>query len=228
VPDHATPQEVAAFLEAEGVGLIDTTTDYRWEQYKVDLPFGESVGDVKIVPIEIDDETALISHIAAAFNNGRGKIWPGTYTGLMRGGDLWMSDSPDEISDHYPAIEMAETLGGRVLINGLGLGMVAKAALALPNVEHVDVVELDEDVIKLVGPHYECDRLTIHHADAFTIEWPSDARWDVVWHDIWLPISPDNLPEIARPKGKYAERAEWQGAWSEDLIYDRWPRHAPA
>lgn len=215
-------EKADAVLAEFGLTWEDLASDFRWRDYQVDLPFGEQVGNAKIVPIEIDNITALASHMMAKMNGGRGRIWPGVYTGLMVGDDLWMSDTPDEITDHYPAIDEAAKVGGRVLINGLGLGVVTQAMLSLDNVEHVDVVEYDEQVIELVGPHYECDRLTIHHADAYVIEWPSDARWNVVWHDIWLPISPDNLPGIRRLYDKYLHRADWQGAWSEDLIYARW------
>ena len=212
-------------IDEDGLTAV-LNDDQEWRKYQVNLPVGSRVGAVEIVQFEVDEATALGSIMRAALNDGRGRVWPGVYTGLTLDGDLWMSDTPDEIDDHMPMIHEAEKRGGRVLVNGLGLGMVIKALLDLPQVEHVDVVELNKDVIDLVGPHYASERCTIHHANAFEVKWPEGAHWTAVWSDIWLPISPDNLPEIARLKAKYADMADWHGLWSEDLIYSRWPELA--
>jgi hypothetical protein len=142
----------------------------------------------------------------------------GVYTRLVVNGALWMSDTPAEQRDHWEPVYQAQQRGGRVLVMGLGLGLVVKQFLAMPNVEHVDVVEINPDVIALVGPHYACDRLTIHEADAYAIKWPVGTRWSVVWHDIWLNLCEDNLAEIARLKRSYGRRADWQGAWGQGEI----------
>ena len=91
-----------------------------------------------------------------------------------------MSDTPDEMRDHSYAISEAESRGGHVLINGLGLGMVVAAILdaeaqcpechQYPHhyedtcehvagkpripfaVDKVTVIEISPDVIALVGP----------------------------------------------------------------------------
>lgn len=134
---------------------------------------------------------------------------------------LWMSDTDAEKADHYPAVAQIEkTRASRVLINGLGIGMVLSAALSYRHVKHVDVVEYDERVIKLVGPHYEKDpRVTIHHADAYeqTGNWHRGARWDVVWSDIWEEIDADNLPGMDRLHAFYRRRSQWHGSWARDL-----------
>jgi spermidine synthase len=111
--------------------------------------------------------------------------------------------------------------GGRVLIHGLGLGMIVKFALAQANVTHVDVVELERDVINLVGRHYEDERLTIHHGDAMKYEWPPEAGWSVVWHDIWGDFQPGNLEEMDFLHRRFAARCEWQGSWSQDHLLAR-------
>lgn len=145
---------------------------------------------------------------------------PGTYTKLVIDGELWMSDTPAEYYDHSEAvrrIQKPETK--RVLINGLGIGMVVKAAVDSPHVEHIDVVELDKRVIELIGPHYSADpRVTIHHADAYTIQWPKGMRWDVVWHDIWVELNTDNLDQMATLHRRYGRRAAWQGSWGKEFL----------
>lgn len=145
---------------------------------------------------------------------------PGTYTGLLRNGAVWMSDVPDEKRQHATALWQARERGGRCLVHGLGLGMVVKAMLDLPQVEHVDVVEIDPDVIALCGPAFEAygDRVTIHQGDALTFKWPPGTRWSVVWHDIWRDIREDNLPEYARLNRSFGQRADWQGAWAHEEI----------
>ena len=73
----------------------------------------------------------------------------GTYTRLRhseRG--IVMSDIPHEMLDHREPVSHAR---GHCLINGLGLGMVLAAVLKQPDVTDVTVIEVDRDVIDLVG-----------------------------------------------------------------------------
>jgi hypothetical protein len=192
--------------------------------YKVAVPEGVS-GDVRIERFEIPRHS--IENVRMAFD-GRGAT-PGTYTRLMVGRHLWMSDTNAEWRDHLEAVHQIRARGGRVLINGLGLGMVVKAALAVDTVTRVDVVENSEDVIKLVGPTYEADpRVKIFHGDAFEMSkvWIKNSHWTVAWHDIWRNMSEDNLPEMASLKRSYGRRVDWQGAWGQDTIL--WRRRAAA
>ena len=140
---------------------------------------------------------------------------PGTYTRLIHEGalDPIMSDTPSEIRDHIEPLLEAKRRGGRILMNGLGLGVVLKGFLSYPNVTHVDVVEIDADVIKLVAPSYPDPRVKIYNADALTINWPPGLRWSVVWHDIWPSICSDNLPEMTKLHRKYGHKCDWQGSW---------------
>jgi hypothetical protein len=181
---------------------------------KVDIPEGVS-GTVSVRRFEVTEEAAKLERLRSIIG-GRGRGVPaGWYTGLFRNGGLWMSDTPDEMMDHWSVCREIERRGGRVLIMGMGIGMLVKYALSLPNVEHVDVVEIDPDVIALVGPTYAGERCTIHEADAYEVKWPVGTRWDVVWHDVWQNVCGDNAPEMTRLKRSYARRADWQGCWVE-------------
>lgn len=131
-----------------------------------------------------------------------------------------MSDTPAEINEHQHAFMYA---GGRVLIHGLGLGVLVSALLAAPHVDHIDVVEIDPDVIALIGPYYTHDpRVHIHQGDCLRMDWSPEIEWDYVWHDIWSDISWKNLdPELAEHGISYgmlfdtfADRAGTQGAWA--------------
>jgi hypothetical protein len=142
-------------------------------------------------------------------------IAPGTYTRLMRGGSVVMSDTPAEQRDH---IGFAIKARGHVLINGLGIGMCLGAALKKPEVTKATVVEIDPDVIELVGPHYMKDpRVEIINASAFDYEPPKGVRYGAVWHDIWDDICTDNLPEMHKLHRKYGRRADWQGSWGREI-----------
>lgn len=196
-----------------------------WEQFKVGekLTDGESgIWRVKHFHIEEDDPRRLL-YVA----EGRDSGW-GDFVSLgFKEDDHWhpmMTDTKVEIWGHYEAIDaIAWSSTKRVLINGLGLGMVLNAALQYDHVEHIDVVDNSWDVIKLVAPAYTADpRVHVHHADAFNVQWPRNTRWNVVWHDIWPTISSSNLPEMTRLKRKYQNRCDWQAAWEEDKC--RWLR----
>jgi len=185
-----------------------------FDKYKVNVPEGTS-GKWKVERFTVPEHD--VQALMYALNGGR-PIPPGTYTRLIRekAFDPMMSDTPAEVQDHLEFIGIAR---GRCLLNGLGLGMVLKAIAAKPEVTHIDVVEKERDVINLVWPTYQDgDRITLHHADAYTIEWPQGTTWDCAWHDIWGELCTDNLSEIAKLKRKYARKVGWQKAWVEDWL----------
>lgn len=147
---------------------------------------------------------------------------PGTYTRLLLGRTVVMSDTPDEMRDHYEAVRKAT---GNVLIAGLGLGMVLQAVLDKPDVKHVRVIEKSKDVIALVAPTYVekyGNRLTIVNADIFEWSPPKCAivagGYDCAWFDIWNNLCTDNLAEMTRLKRRYGRWAKWKGCWGEDLL----------
>ena len=200
--------------------------DYRLAMRMSDsLPAGES-GEWKVEHFTVSEDDARMERLRAAFSGGRG-VPAGNYVGLKRGGRIWMSDTPDEMGDHAGCYYEASRRGGRWLVMGLGLGMIVQGLLALENVEHVDVVELDADVIALVSPAFQdaidAGRLSIHQGDAFAITWPKDTpRWSGVWADVWPDLCTDNLSEMATIRRKYGQRrAEWCDCWGRDLLLYR-------
>lgn len=145
---------------------------------------------------------------------------PGRYTKLTRNGKLWMSDTPAERRDHAQAVTHAT---GRVLVFGLGLGLVIEAMLRKPDVTSIRVIEIDPDVIRCVRPHLEWlghyardyQRVEIIEADAMTYTPKRFEKYDAVWADIWADICGDNLPEIKKLRRRWRDRAGWFGAWAE-------------
>ncbi len=106
---------------------------------------------------------------------------------------------------------------GKVLVNGLGLGVLLKALLDKGDITEVTVIENSEDVINLVAETYlSDDRVSIIHADAFEWKPPKGKRYDFVWHDIWDYICADNLPDMHKLHRKYGRRTSHQESWCRD------------
>lgn len=181
-------------------------------ELKVDVPEGNS-GDWEVRKIIVTEEQSKLDMLRGLFNY-HGRYTPaGAYTQLLRGKTIVMSDTPNEIDDHWGIIHHAK---GEVLINGLGLGVVLKGILSKPEVTKVTVIELSEDVIKLVGAYYKSqygEKLEIINANALTWKPPKGKRYGAVWHDIWDTICSDNLPDMHKLHRKYARIAGWQGSW---------------
>jgi hypothetical protein len=192
-----------------------------WEPYKVTVPEGEA-GCTVVERFTIADAHNLTNMRLAM--SGMRTVPEGTWARIYSGGTLWMSDTPSEIIDHMEPIKKAEKIGGRVLVNGLGIGVVLQAVLRASAVERVDVVEIAADVIALVAPHYEQMarelgvELVIHEADALTIQWPRGTTFDVAWHDIWPGICTDNIETMGTLHRKYGRRARWQGSWRRESV----------
>lgn len=142
----------------------------------------------------------------------------GVYTRLTYRGRVIMSDTPDELRDLAPVLRRGR---GRVLVHGLGLGCVIRALLAKREVEHIDVVEQSADVIALTARYYAGDRCTVHQGDAFNYAWPDNARWDVVWNDIWPDLRDENLAEMDRLHRRFQGRCRWQGSWGREFLLDQ-------
>lgn len=151
---------------------------------------------------------------------------PGRYTRLSRASTVYMTDGHEEWWSQRHAIEEACRRGGRVLISGLGLGVVIESMFLTSDsqVEHITVLEASADVIRLVAPHLQSrygEKLQILHADAF--EWlpPPGIRYSVAWHDIWPnPYQESNAPEMDRLEERYAPYCDWQGVWARDFIVE--------
>ncbi len=116
-------------------------------------------------------------------------VHTGKHTCLMhdeRG--MVMSNEDYEI---HAAARFAATATGCVVVLGLGLGLVVRMLLARAEVSRIAVVEIDNEVIDLVGDTFQADRrVTIREGDAFSSQCVrkhrrkySDAT--AIWADIW-------------------------------------------
>ena len=184
---------------------------------EVDVNDGIS-GAWRVESFEVSEKEAEFATMRAMFSFSSRPIQAGKYKRLMRNHTVVMSNTPCEISDHLSFIYVAKRYGGRILINGLGLGVCLKAILESDKVGRVTVIEKSQDVINLVGPTFGGDiRVEIINSDAFSYKPPKGIRYSAVWHDIWDNICADNLPEMHKLHRKYGRRCDWQGSWAREL-----------
>lgn len=142
-----------------------------------------------------DEQTALCRVTEATMHLGNGEVV--------------MDDSLIELRRHLPIWLAAR---GRVLVTGLGLGCVVRGLLASQDVEHIDVVEIDETILDHVGSEFSGnERVMLHHGNALTCKMPA-RRWDFAWHDIWCEGSGLQLLHV-KLLARYQKRCTRQGAW---------------
>ena len=133
-----------------------------------------------------------IKRMTPCMSGWRGRVGWDSYTVLWRWteatihlgpGEVVMEDSIVELRQHLPIWLRGR---GRVLITGLGLGCVVRGLLANPDVEHIDVIEIDRGILDVIGPEFADEaRVNLIHGDA--LEHPVNGeRWDFAWHDIWV------------------------------------------
>jgi len=126
------------------------------------------------------------------------------------GGYTIMDDSDSEIMRHMAAILTAK---GRVLKTGLGFGCFVRACLLKPEVERIDVVEIDAEIIEHFGAEFVGNpRVTIHHADAFEFQL-TGKRWDLAWHDIYCDGNEGLQSLHVKLIKRYLKHCDRQGAW---------------
>ena len=182
-------------------------------------------GEAKLDYVTVSKELARFENMKNAWTPG-GTIYdvePGTYARLIVGDTLLMTDTPMERRTNTAFLRRAN---GRVLVAGLGLGMVLHGILAKPEVTHATVLEISQDVIDLIAPSLEKyrKRLTLIHAAALAWKLPKGETWDTIYFDIWPTVTEDNLEDVARLSRRFARRlnranpSAWMGAWMADHL----------
>lgn len=187
-------------------------TSYQFGQ----VPFVEAAaGPWQLAPFEVSESEARFHNMRCAMRRQRVlMISAGRYMRLEhahRG--VVMSNTPMEVMTNREAYRDAR---GKVLVNGLGMGMLLEGLIRKKEVESIRVVEVDRDVIDLVGGRFATNpKIEIVHADAFEYRPARGEVFDYVWHDIWDDFCLDNLPSMKKLVARYRKpRALAQGVWS--------------
>ena len=111
---------------------------------------------------------------------------PFSYLALTEGNNIWMSLNPNEIETMKPFIDKGN---GNVLVLGLGMGYVPFMMSLNPDVEHITIVEKDQNIINLFNnllfPHFiNKNKITIIKDDA--IKYVSkNNKYDYIFADLW-------------------------------------------
>lgn len=187
------------------------------------LPEGR-IGEAEVQRLVIGKKEAEYTRLRAAITGGRdAAIQEGTYTRLFVDGVLMMSDTQMERNSNLDIVQMAR---GKVLIAGLGLGMVLIPLAAKAEVYTITVVEKSLDVIRLVTPHIrkalgkEC-KLDVVQGDIF--QWkPFDGMtWDTIYFDIWPNLSTDTLKEMGKLHRRFKQYLDpngWMDSWRRNQL----------
>lgn len=194
----------------------------EWERFKVPFVHEGERGGLKVERFSVSEEDSEFDRMRSMISFGsRGRFClPGTYTRLRQRGTIWMSDTRDEILDH----RFLMRCHGSVLVHGLGLGVALNILIQNPNVEKIEVVEINEDVVELVWPWFKkrdgSEKVEeIRIADALDYDIPRGTRYDFAWHDIWPTICGDNWESMKRLHRRFARRVTVeQDSWQRDRV----------
>jgi len=104
-------------------------------------------------------------------------------TSLMVGKQTWMVDDP---MHWYGMQDLAKAASGKVLVAGLGLGLVIHGLEENEAVTAVDVVEIDEDVVGLISPMIEMGKTSIINEDFWLYLYRTEETYETCILDIWV------------------------------------------
>lgn len=175
----------------------------------------------KIVPAGEHGAARVVHDTPSDFERLRAS-WDGMplyaqkYTRLFIGNEVWMTDAEFECYSNQKIVIRAY---GDVLVAGLGLGLILGPMLAMEDISSVTVLEKSPDVIALVGPWYQSEKLTIIEANVH--EWtPPKKAYNFVYFDIWPNVpNSDQRAEISTLKKRYRSSLKPGGrtaAWCEE------------
>lgn len=195
----------------------------------------EDIDDINIRVIEIDKwETPVTHYPEIEFGSARirrGKYEKGLYHnyGVM-GYEYFLIDKPIDITSleimgedgiwntwmvddipHFWSMQLYATNSyGKVLVAGLGLGMIVGELLKNVDVDSITVVEINKDVIDLISPLLsliECDsecgydnRLKIINEDFYKFINETNEKFDRIIIDLWVSGSEEETEKLLNEK----------------------------
>lgn len=175
------------------------------ELYGDKLPLKK--GNVIITERVVSKEEASFENLRHTMHgNSYLKVTPGKYTLLMIDRNIVMSDTDMERESNLKIIEKAN---GKVLIGGLGIGMVLHNIVSKPEVTSVDVVEINKNLLELVSPFFKHEKVNIIEGDIFNFNC-NGTKYDTIYFDVWNDICTDNLDEIKKLHNKFKHKLNRQ------------------
>ena len=182
-------------MAMSGSGILPVC---NWHTTAGKLP-EQSRGSFKIVKRHIEEDKQLdmngiFGYQSVYFccpDNAINVLYDGDKDPASDPGGVWMSDSPYE---YYGMAQLAaRARPGKVLVGGLGLGILANMLANREDIDGVTVVELSDEVIHMVKPHLH-PKVKVVHGD-FLGEMSKLERqgiqFDTVVSDIYKSCGPE-------------------------------------
>ena len=184
----------------------------------------QEVGNIKIKQEFIDKDRLKFNRLRDSINgrNNHMDVEEFTVTQLIVGWDVMMSDTTMEMVTNS---EFMRRANGRVLIAGLGLGIVVHIIQDLKAVDEIVIIEKSKDIIDMVTKEMKFnDKVKIINDDIFEWQPKRGEKFDTMWFDIWPNICSDNYPEMKELNKKFGRRLnkdnpnKWKGHWKYDHV----------
>lgn len=179
----------------------------------------ESIGIATISKFKFEHKKDPLFNLRAIRDGGDFMVNDGKYVRLHVDGVLMMSDTDMEKRSNREFVQKAN---GKVLIAGLGIGLILPPILEKENVSSVIVIEKYADVITLVGDKFKNKKLSIINADIF--EYKPEEKFDTIYFDIWSNICEDNLQEIRLLHNRFKNKLNrsnpdcWMNSWMKEFL----------
>ena len=137
---------------------------------------------------------------------------------------VWMTDMPEELEQIAGVIHDMEPVG-RVLVGGLGLGLLPTSIRAAPFADSITVVEKSPDVIKLCRP----TGVRVVCADIAEFLASSREPFDTYYLDTWQATNEGEWWTTVMPlrriiANRWGQRKVW--CWAEDIMLGQCRRAA--
>jgi Tfp pilus assembly protein PilF len=173
----------------------------------------ELIKPTKVGCIEIEHYTITRSDVLCELVRG-GPCEEETMAVLRVNGKAMMCDNLHERLSNQDIVEQAR---GRVLIAGLGLGMILHPIIKNDAVSSVTIVEKEKDVITAITPILpKSSKLQVVCGDIFTWKPEDSARYDCIYFDIWTNGEYDGdleRQQLLSKFEKYRAKGGWISAW---------------
>jgi len=173
-------------------------------------------GVAEIRHVNVSGEDSKRTSLRSFISRRDEYVAPGDYVQLNINGQLMMSDTSMEKRSNSHFVHEAR---GRVLIAGLGIGMVLLPILKKDEVESVIIIEKYQDVIDLVK--IESPKLKILCDDIFQWKPEKGSKFDTIYFDIWPDIKTTNLEEMSKLHqrfGRYKAPDAWMESWMRETL----------
>lgn len=170
-------------------------------------------GRFKIRRFNMTEKDVEHAKMMAMFGGYYGDVYslkPGEYIKLIDADrdEIVMSDTPMEVETNSSFVENAH---GRVLVGGLGLGIILLEIQDKKEVSEIVVVEKYQEIIDLVAKNLPLnDKVKIVQSDIF--DFAVEKGFDTIYFDIWNTICEDNWEDMKKLRRKWC-RAITKGGW---------------